>query len=269
MSADDIPSHTYFDATSHAKQMIDKVLAVWGTPRTRSTAFLWMMKQRGDFHTFHEPFGKSFYLSEDRRSDRAADKPARADMNYSAILEMLESHKGKDGCSVFIKDLTYHLEGFYDIDFLSHFHNVFLIRDPIKTIPSLYSVLPDFTPSEIGYDTQYHMYELLREQSNIPSLIIDADDLVQHPRAVIEAFCEEVGIPFIEKSLQWENIPQETSLTWWIGGDEHHDNLKNSTGFHTKRFKEYPQVSEIPKLAVAYENSLPYFEKLFENRLII
>jgi hypothetical protein len=113
------------------------------------------------------------------------------------------------------------------------------------------------------------MYTMLCENSNTPPLVIDADDLVHHPRAVIGAFCEEVGIPFIEKSLHWENIPQTTSLTWWIGGDWHHDNLKKSTGFHTKRFKDYPQVSEIPKLISAYDYSLPYFQKLFEKRLIV
>lgn len=247
--------------------MLNKILAVWGTPRTRSTAFLWMMKQRGDFHTFHEPFGKSFYLSEDRKSDRAADQPPQADLNYSSILNMLESNKGKDGRSVFIKDLTYHFEGVYDEEFLSRFHNVFLIRDPAKTLPSLYSLLPDFTPSEVGYDTQYHMYELVRSTINNSPLVIDADDLATNPEAVVQAFCEEIGIPFIEQSLQWDNIPPTTNLTWWIGGDWHHDNLKKSTGFQTKRFKEYPQVSEIPKLVETYDRCLPYFEMLHAKRL--
>lgn len=247
--------------------MLNKILAIWGTPRTRSTAFLWMMKQRGDFHTFHEPFGKSFYLSEERKSTRAADQLPRSDLNYGAILAMLESHIGKDGRSVFIKDLTYHLEGVYDHLFLDHFHNIFLIRDPAKTLPSLYSLLPDFTPEELGYDTQYAMYELLCARGESPPLIIDADDLASNPETVVRIFCERTGIPFLEHSLQWDNIPPTTSLTWWIGGDCHHDNLKNSTGFQTKRFKNYFQVSEIPKLATAYEKALPYYEKLYENRL--
>ena len=150
--------------------MLDKVLAVWGTPRTRSTAFLWMMKQRGDFHTFHEPFGQSYYLSEDRKSDRAADQPIQAELNYQAILDMLESNIGDK--SVFIKDLTYHMEGVYDEEFLSHFHNVFLIRNPAKTLPSLYSLLPDFRDDEVGYETQYRMYKLLCSLGQKP-LIID------------------------------------------------------------------------------------------------
>jgi hypothetical protein len=248
--------------------MLNKILAVWGTPRTRSTAFLWMMKQRGDFHTFHEPFGQSYYLSEDRKSTRAIDQAPRADMNYRAILDMLESHKGE--CSVFIKDLSYHLEGVYNEEFLSHFHNVFLIRDPAKTLPSLYSLLPDFTEDEVGYDTQYRMYELVLATNNgSPPIIIDADELATHPEATVRAFCEQLGIPFIASSLQWDNIPPSTQLTWWIGGDGHHGNLKTSTGFRTNRFKEYLNIFEVPKLNKAYEECLPYYEKLYANRLAI
>lgn len=245
--------------------MLDKILAVWGTPRTRSTAFLWMMKQRGDFHTFHEPFGQSYYLSEDRKSDRAADQAPRADLNYRAILDMLESHIGER--SVFIKDLTYHVEGVFDAGFMSHFHNTFLIRDPAKTLPSLYAVLPDFRPDEVGYDTQYRMYELVRDSGASAPVIIDADDLATNPEAVVRAFCECVGIPFVADALQWENIPSSTTITWWIGGDGHHGNLKTSTGFRTNRFKDYPKVSEVPKLARTYEECLPFFEKLHANRL--
>ena len=247
--------------------MLDKVLAVWGTPRTRSTAFLWMMKQRGDFHTFHEPFGQSYYLSEDRKSDRAADQPPKAELNFRAILEMLESHIGEQ--SVFIKDLTYHMKGVFDNEFMSHFHNVFLIRHPEKTLPSLYNVLPDFTDEEVGYDTQYHMYEQVRAASDTPPVVIDADDLVDQPEPIVRGFCEHLGIPFIEESLNWDNIPRSTNLTWWIGGDWHHENLKESTGFRTKRFKDYPDVSEVPKLAKAYEECLPYYEKLHANRLAV
>jgi hypothetical protein len=246
--------------------MPDKILAAWGTPRTRSTAFLWMMKQRGDFHTFHEPFGQSYYLSEDRKSDRASDQPPRAELNFRAILDMLESHIGER--SVFIKDLTYHVDGVCDAEFLSHFHNTFLIRDPAKTLPSLYAVLPDFRKDEVGYDTQYEMYRrVLAADADAPPVIIDADELANNPEAVIRAFCEAVGIPFIADALQWENIPASESITWWIGGDGHHGNLKTSTGFRTNRFKDYVSVADVPKLAKAYEECLPFYEKLYANRL--
>ena len=38
-----------------------KILVLWATPRSTSTAFEWMMRQRGDMQCFHEPFGEWWY----------------------------------------------------------------------------------------------------------------------------------------------------------------------------------------------------------------
>ncbi|MCP4301768.1 MAG: sulfotransferase family protein, partial [Gammaproteobacteria bacterium] len=44
-----------------------KILALWATPRSTSTAFEWMMRMRGDMTCFHEPFGEAWYQGEDAR----------------------------------------------------------------------------------------------------------------------------------------------------------------------------------------------------------
>lgn len=85
--------------------------------------------------------------------------------------------------------------------------------------------------------------------------------------SIIRAFCERVGIPFIAEALQWDNIPRSEKITWWIGGDEHHDNLKASTGFRTNRFKDYVNVADVPKLARTYDECLPFYQKLHAERL--
>ena len=48
------------------------MLVLWATPRSTSTAFEWMMRQRGDFTCFHEPFNEAYYYGSDRRSRRDA-----------------------------------------------------------------------------------------------------------------------------------------------------------------------------------------------------
>ena len=48
-------------------------LTLWATPRSTSTAFEWMMRERGDFTCFHEPFNEAYYYGADRRSQRDAD----------------------------------------------------------------------------------------------------------------------------------------------------------------------------------------------------
>ena len=35
-------------------------------------------------------------------------------------------------------------------------------------------------------------------------MVIDSDDLLEHPRNIVEAYCDAVGIPFIEDALSWD-----------------------------------------------------------------
>ena len=42
-----------------------KIVALWAVPRSTSTAFEWMMRQRGDLDCLHEPFGEAWYQGED------------------------------------------------------------------------------------------------------------------------------------------------------------------------------------------------------------
>ena len=48
---------------------------LWATPRSTSTAFEWMMRQRGDLTCFHEPFGMAWHQGPEARAPR----PASAD----------------------------------------------------------------------------------------------------------------------------------------------------------------------------------------------
>lgn len=68
-----------------------KILALWAVPRSTSTAFEWMMRQR------------------------AASGP------------------------VFSKDFPHYIDHLWNDDLLSHFNHSFLIRDPAKTISSMYA----------------------------------------------------------------------------------------------------------------------------------
>ncbi len=83
-------------------------LTLWATPRSTSTAFEWMMRQRGDFACHHEPWNELYYYGEDRVSDRDAHVEAKPGHNYSAIWQEL-SDGGRTG-HVFVKDFVYSVE---------------------------------------------------------------------------------------------------------------------------------------------------------------
>lgn len=115
-------------------------------------------------------------------------------------------------------------------EILKQFHFTFLIRHPRHSIPSYWrcTIPPldkvtgfyDFMPSEAGYDELRRVFDFLRKEKQVgPALagkhselpngevsitIIDADDLLDHPAEIIEAYCKEVEIDYHPDMLIWD-----------------------------------------------------------------
>lgn len=118
---------------------------------------------------------------------------------------------------------------------LRRFHFTFLIRHPRRAVPSYFrcTVPPldevtgfdHFMPSEAGYVELRRLFDYLREtgiigparapttaaagaalkEGEVSITVVDADDLLDHPPEVIEAFCNEVGIDYHPDMLRWED----------------------------------------------------------------
>ena len=118
------------------------------------------------------------------------------------------------------------------LETLSKFHFAFLIRHPRRSIPSYYrccvppqSEVTGFThymPEEAGYAELVRLFDMLRGRGLVgPALardgekpttegevsvtVIDADDLLDRPQEVIEAFCRETGIQYDPDMLTWDD----------------------------------------------------------------
>jgi hypothetical protein len=151
---------------------------------------------------------------------------------------------------------------------LHQFRFVFLIRHPRNSIPSYYrcTIPPldkvtgfyNFRPDEAGYDELRRLFDYLVRVEQIgpgvagqetvdgrPSgkgtgkskhadiCLIDADDLLDKPQEIIEAFCESVGIDYSPKMLVWDDEEQhkyaEETFEKWKGFHEdaiHSNDLK-------------------------------------------
>jgi hypothetical protein len=153
-------------------------------------------------------------------------------------------------------------------DLLANFHFTFLIRHPKNSIPSYYRcTIPPldevtgfyaFRPDEAGYIELRSLFDFLRreglvgpkfaEHAQPPSVngangtngvngtagveicVIDADDLLDNPSGVIEAYCKSVGIPYEPEMLKWsteehQSYARETFEKW----KGFHDDAINSS----------------------------------------
>lgn len=248
-----------------------KIIALWATPRSTSTAFEWAMKNRGDMPCFHEPYNEAFYWGEDRRHDRyfKTDEIAQptAGLTFESVHREL-TELAKDG-PVFVKDFGYSIMHLADDDFLDGFQHTFLIRNPEKVLTSMHSRWPDIEIGEIGFEELHRLFNTIAERTGVTPAVIDSDELLARPDDMMAAYCEVVGIPFIAEALNWEDQKeknQDRDVTW--NDDRHgfHDSLKASTGLAPQK-RDYPPIDSDDRLKAMYDESLPHYLALYEHRL--
>jgi hypothetical protein len=127
-------------------------------------------------------------------------------------------------------------------ELLGRFHFTFLIRDPHSSIPSYYrcTVPPlvemtgfhDFYPNEAGYNELRRFFDYLRvsgqvgphiaaaagpgpsnghqkavngDKMGVEICVVDADDLLDDPEGIVQAYCKSVGLDYTPEMLVWDS----------------------------------------------------------------
>ena len=129
-------------------------------------------------------------------------------------------------------------------------------------------------------------------------IIIDADDLLRNPKAVLEAYCKELGIPFSEELLTWEAgdevmtkhwvVPKQAILSYRMIGA--HNTTFASTGFTppakpdianavgvAKEGNTHDKPAVAPEMIAKAQQmiesimrrELPLYEEMYAQRLVV
>jgi len=242
-----------------------KILALWATPRSTSTAFEWMMRMRGDFTCFHEPFGEAWYQGEDAHWPRITpESPRTPGLTMNSVWETLKAAALEE--PVFSKDFPHYIEHLWTDDFLAHFNHSFLIRDPAKVATSMYKHWPDFVLKEIAVLEQRQLFDRIADQLGHAPPLIDSDDLLEDPYGIVRAYCRGVGIPFMPEALSWE--PGDRDEVSWYDGGSWHQNLRDSDGLKPQP-RKYIDISEAPdRVKEIYEQVMPHYQAMHQHRLM-
>lgn len=240
----------------YGNPMENMILALWSAPRSRSTAFLRMMMQRGDFCVLHEPFS---HLAD------FGDTTVNGEVVRSEpqLIESIRSLAQKT--PVFFKDTTdfRYLDLLSDTRFLREVTHTFIIRNPGDVIASHYRLNPHLTCEEVGFARLYEIFEAAMRASGKLSPVVDADDLVDDPVAIVREYCQLVGIPFIEEAMSWEPSMPEA----WRRAPRWHESTGQSAGFERVEESSLTDISGNPTLSEYLRHHLPYYEKLRKYRL--
>lgn len=250
---------------------LNRILVLWATPRSTSTAFEWAMENRGDMTCFHEPYNEAYYQGEDRRNDRyfIADPglTARAGLSIGSVHRNLLELAGSQ--RVFVKDFAYSVMHMADDAFLDGIRHTFLIRDPEKVITSMHAKWPDISLGEIGFEDLHTLYRRVAEREGAPPPVLDSDELLDNPEGGMRAYCEAVGIPYVPSTTRWEGRREENrerAPTWNPHAFVFHDRLRASTGL-VRQKRDYPPLASSRDMMRLHAACKPHYDALYEVRL--
>ena len=243
--------------------MSHPIVALWSHPRSMSTATERIMHERGDCTVFHEPFLVDYYLHRGLDEMPMLEEDKTKPRDYEAVRRMLLD--AADAQPAFFKDMSYYVVPriFEDTAFAERLCNVFLIRDPRRSIASYYKLDPNFSTVEVGIEAQWQHYQFLRDETDARPLVIEAEAVADNPARVIGRVWEAAGLPFVGSAFGWSN--DEVPESWeYVRG--WHNDVAGSTGIR-KDERDPDEVFEAvavkePQLRDHLAHHQVYYEKL-------
>ncbi|MFC7277318.1 hypothetical protein ACFQS1_25275 [Paractinoplanes rhizophilus] len=234
--------------------MTPAVLALWSAPRSRSTVFFRAMLERGDLLALHEPFCNVADYGE-------TDIDGRAARSEREVMDGMRNA----GRPVFFKDTTDHRydEVIADTDFLTGVRHTFLIRRPEEIVASFAALKPDMTVGEVGLEFLYEIFTAVRQATGETPLVVDSDDLIADPAALMAAYCAEVGLDHRPEALSW-NAGERSE---WSRSSRWHAGVRGSTTIERRASVYERTTATDPALAAFAAHHEPFYRRLYEHRL--
>lgn len=237
-------------------------IAMWSGPRNISTAMMRSWGNRTDTFVCDEPF-YAYYLQATGRDHPGADEViANGETDWRNVVQRLTGD-APEGKQVFYqKQMTHHLLPQIDRAWLRGVTNCFLIRAPREVIVSYIRKNNDPTLEDIGFVQQAEIFDWVRADTGAIPAVIDARDVLENSRRILELLCDKVGVEFSDSMLSWPPGLRETDGIWakhWYG------EVLTSTTFRGPPPRTPEPVPE--RLRDVYEKSQEAYERLYQHRL--
>jgi len=252
---------------------MNSIIALWSHPRSMSTAFERVMRERRDLTCFHEPFMYDYYVHRQVRVMPHFDMEPDHPRSYAEVRDMLLKCAERE--PVFFKDMSYYVypQITGDPDFYERLTDLFLIRNPMASIASYYKLDPELTLDEIGLEKQWRHFDWLSQKTGAAPVVVEAEAVQEDPMKTISHVWSAIGLPFVEDAFEWET--GELPAGWeQVAG--WHEGVSGSSGIQpvdretadakaTARFETL--AAEAPKLRDYLDHHRPYYQKLKEHAL--
>ncbi len=244
-------------------------IAMWSGPRNISTAMMRSFGNRTDTAVIDEPFYAHYLKATGKKHPGAEEIIAQGETDWRKVVTCLTEEPIPSSKRIYFqKQMTHHLLSEVDRQWIVDLTNCFLIRDPREVILSYIKKNSQPTLEDLGFVQQEKIFDFAREQTassghtgSVPP-VIDAHDVLENPRKILELLCAAIGVEFDELMLSWPPGLRETDGIWakyW------YEEVSRSTSFQTYRPKNEP-VPE--RFRVIHDQCRECYERLYQRRLL-
>ncbi len=257
-----MPYHPRLSDASEPSPMSSPIcIAMWSGPRNISTAMMRAWENRPDTTVWDEPLYASYL------AHTGIDHPGRdaiiaaGEPDWRAVVARCLTPPDDGHAIFFQKHMTHHLLDEMDHDWLARVTNCFLIRDPREVIASYVRVRENPTLADVGVEQQARIVDHVQRVSGRLPIIVDSRDVLEAPRAMLEALCRALGVAFDPRMLSWPAGPRDSDGVWapyWYHA------VNESTGFAPYR----PRNPELPAaLEPIAARCTAHYQRLYAARL--
>lgn len=236
-------------------------IAMWSGPRNISTAMLRSWGNRPDTFVCDEPLYAHYLVQ------TGLDHPGREEVithhepDWRKVVEWLTGPIPEGKPIFYQKHMAHHLLPAIERDWLPKLTHCFLIRDPREMLTSLIKHLPSPVLQDTGLPQQVEIMEFVEGTTGKTPPIVDARDVLENPRRMLERLCDAVGVGFTDVMLNWPEGRRKTDGIW---AKQWYKAVERSTEFQPYRSKKEAVPERFQDLLA---KCVKYYGELHERRL--
>lgn len=236
-------------------------LAMWSGPRNISTALMRSWGNRPDTFVCDEPL-YAHYLKVTQLDHPGRDEVvAQHETDWRKVVTWLTGDVPHGKRIFYQKHMSHHLLPNIERGWLDQLTHCFLIREPREMLTSLMKNIPNPRIEDTGLPQQVEIFESVRRKTGQTPPVLDARDVLENPRRILELLCERLGVEFTDAMLSWPPGRRDTDGVWaphWYAA------VEKSTGFEPYKPKNEPVPARLGPLL---QECMKYYDKLHQHRL--
>jgi hypothetical protein len=189
-------------------------IAMWSGPRNLSTAMMRSFSSRADTFVSDEPFYGCFL------KETGADHPLREqviaamDCDWRSVMESMRGQAPDESPIWYSKQMWHHMVGPVGYEDFEGFTHAFLIRAPDQMIASYLRKRESAAFEDFGLERQADFFEREADRLGHAPPVVDANDVLANPEAVLSKLCAALGIPWDPAMLSWAPGRRATDGPW-------------------------------------------------------